>query len=96
MTKLSELIDESRQHYVTIKGSRGNTWLELSLLWAVLIALAAPQALLLAAVLYLVDVIVIEYDGRPLTFPPEPIEKSPPAESRTIRRRAFSGARASW
>jgi len=78
MTKLSELIDEAKSHVVIIRGSSGKIWFELSLFWALLIAIAAPQALLLAALLYLVDVIEIEYDGRPLTFPPEPIEKEPP------------------
>lgn len=78
MTKLSELIDETQSHLVTIKGSSGKIWFELSLFWALLIAIAAPQALLLAVLLYLVDVIAIEYDGRPLTFPIEPIEKEPP------------------
>ena len=78
MTKLSKLIDETQSHLVTIKGSSGKIWFELSLFWALLIAIAAPQALLLAALLYLLDVIAIEYDGRPLTFPPEPIEQEPP------------------
>ena len=78
MTKLSQLIDQTQCHLVTIKGSSGKIWLELSLFWALLIALAAPQALLLAALLYLVDVIEIEYDGRPLTFSTEPIEKEHP------------------
>ncbi len=77
MTKLSELIDETQSHLVTIKGSSGKIWFELSLFWALVIAIAAPQALLLAALLYLVDVIEIEYDGRSLTFPPEAIEKEP-------------------
>ena len=78
MTKLSELIDTTQSHLVTIKGSSGKIWFELSLFWALLISIAAPQALLLAALLYLVDVIEIEYDGRALTFPPEPIEKESP------------------
>jgi predicted DNA-binding ribbon-helix-helix protein len=74
MTKLSELIDITQSHLVTIKGSSGKILLELSLFWALLIAIAAPQALLLAALLYLVDVIEIEYDGRPLEFPPAPVD----------------------
>lgn len=78
MTKLSELIDNTQSHQVTIRGSGGKPLLELTLFWALVISIAAPQALLLAALLYLVDVIGIEYDGRPLTFPPEPIEKEPP------------------
>jgi len=79
MSKLSELIDESKSHHVTIRGSSGKPWFELSLLWALLISVAAPQALLLVGVLYLLDTIKIEYDGRPLTFPMEPIEKEPPS-----------------
>jgi len=78
MTDLSELIDKAHSHHVTIKGRGGKIWFELSLFWAILIAIAAPHALLLVALLYLVDVIEIEYDGRSLTFPTEPIEKKPP------------------
>ena len=84
MTKLSELIDETQSHLVTIKGSNGKIWFELSLFWALLIAIAAPQVLILAALLYLVDVIEIEYDGRPLTFPPEPTEKEPPESADAV------------
>lgn len=78
MTKLSELIDNSKIHDVTIKGSNGKSWLELSLFWVLLICIAAPQALLLAVLLYLIDAIEIEYDGRPLPFHSEPMEKEPP------------------
>ena len=78
MGKLSEFVDETQRHQVTIKGSNGKIWFELSLFWALLISIAAPQALLLAVLLYLVDVIVIEYDGSPLTFPTKLEEKEPP------------------
>lgn len=77
MAKLSELIEESKRHRVTIRGSNGKSWLELPLFWAALISIGAPQALLLVALLYLLDVIEVEYDGRPLTFPLEPVEKEP-------------------
>ena len=78
MSKLSELIDETQSHHVTIKRSSGEIWFELSLFWVLLIAIAAPQVLILAGLLYLVDVIEIEYEGRPLTSPPELTEKEPP------------------
>ena len=43
MTKLSELIDKTQSHLVTIKGSSGKIWFELSLFWALLIAIAARK-----------------------------------------------------
>lgn len=48
MSKLSDLIDETQSHLVTVKNSSGKVWFTLSLFWALLIAIAAPQVLLLA------------------------------------------------
>jgi|GEM_PF-2976142 len=64
MSTLQELIDEGKRHTVTFKNRAGGTLLELSLLWTVIIAIAAPQLLPLLAILFLLDVIKIEYDDR--------------------------------
>ena len=37
MTKLSDLIDETQSHHVTVKNSSGKVWFTLSLFWALLI-----------------------------------------------------------
>lgn len=83
MSKLSNAIDKTQKHMVTIRGRHGKVWLELSLFWALLIAVAAPQALLLVVLLYLVDVIEVELDGEPMTFASELFEKEPPESADT-------------
>ena len=64
MSSLSELIAAGKQHRVTFANKEGKSLLDLSLLWAVIIAVAAPQALLLVVVLDLLEVIYVEYDGK--------------------------------
>ena len=78
MSKIQALIDEAKSHEVTFKNSAGKILVELSLLWVIIIAIAAPQALLLVAVLYLLDVLQVEYDGQALQFQAGDLgEKSP-------------------
>lgn len=64
MSTLSELIEAGKQHHVAFTNKEGKRLLELSLLWAMIIAFAAPQALLLVGVLALLDIIYVEYDGK--------------------------------
>lgn len=66
MSTISELIAEGKRHRVTFTNKDGKPLLELSLLWAVIIAVAAPQALLLVVVLALLDLIHVELDGKRL------------------------------
>ncbi len=66
MSTLSDLIDTGKQHRVTFTNRDGKPLLDLSLLWTVIISLAAPQALLLAIVLALLEVIHVELDGKRL------------------------------
>jgi hypothetical protein len=66
MSTLSELIDAGKQHRLTFTNKDGKPLLELSLLWAVIIAVAAPQALLLVIVLALLDLIRVKFDGKPI------------------------------
>lgn len=66
MSTLSDLIDTGKEHRVTFTNSDGKPLLDLSLLWTVIISLAAPQALLLAVVLALLDLIYVELDGKRL------------------------------
>lgn len=66
MSTLSELIDTGKQHRVTFTNKDGKPLLDLSLLWTVIISLAAPQALLLVVVLALLELIYVELDGKRL------------------------------
>lgn len=66
MTTLSELIEAGKRRRVTFTNKDGKPLLDLSLLWAVIIAFAAPQALLLVIVLALLELIHVELDGKRL------------------------------
>lgn len=66
MTTLSELIEAGKRRRVTFTNKDGKPLLDLSLLWAVIIAFAAPQALLLVIVLAFLELIHVELDGKRL------------------------------
>ena len=66
MTTLSELIREGKQHSVALTNRKGETLIELSLLWAVIVTLAAPQLLLVVLIGGLLELIDVEYDGKAL------------------------------
>lgn len=51
---------------MTLTNDEGRPLLELSALWAVIIAVAAPQALLLVVLLAFLEVIYVEFDGKRL------------------------------
>ena len=81
MSTLSNLIDAGKQHQITFKNRSGGKIFDISLLWAVIISLAAPQVLPLVVLLYLLDVIQLEYDHEPIVLavgkeqPPETDER---------------------
>ncbi|MCA9938041.1 MAG: DUF4342 domain-containing protein [Anaerolineales bacterium] len=65
MTTLSELVNEGKERRITFYNKKdGRKLLELSLLWTVIIALAAPQAALLVLLLVLLDVLDVRMDDR--------------------------------
>lgn len=66
MSMLNELIAAGKRHRVALTSKKGKPLFELSLLWAVIIGVAAPQALLLTFVLVLLEVIHVEFDGQRL------------------------------
>jgi hypothetical protein len=63
MSTLSELIEESKRHRVALKNRKGKTLIDVSLLLAVIIALAAPQAALAVVIGVLLEIVDVEYDG---------------------------------
>jgi len=46
MSKLSELIEEGKRHRMSLKNQKGKTLINISLLLALILVIAAPQLLL--------------------------------------------------
>lgn len=64
MSNVNEAIETGQRHYVTIRNRQGKQLIKLSLLWTLLIVIAAPQLLLVVLFAVLLDLITVEYDGR--------------------------------
>ena len=78
MAKLGDVFAEMQDHQVTFKNSRDEKIVSFSLLLTVILAIIMPQVLLVVAILVLLDILKVEYDGRLLTWhDPLPEEKQP-------------------
>ena len=66
MSNLSELIDEAKQHHVTLKNRKGKDLLRISLLWTLILVIAAPQLLVAVLIGVALEIIDVEYDGNQL------------------------------
>ena len=66
MTTLQEIIDEAKRHEFVFKNRDGKTLFKLSLLWTIVVAIAAPQLLPVVLILMLLSLLIVEYDGRSL------------------------------
>jgi len=66
MSTMSELIQEGKLHRITLKNRNGKTLISISLLWAVILVIAAPQLLLVVLISLALDLVDIEYDGQEL------------------------------
>jgi len=66
MSTLSELIDEGRRRQVKVTNRAGKTLFTIPLLWAVVVAIAAPQLLLVTLFAVLLEMIDVEVDDRSL------------------------------
>ncbi|NIP54555.1 MAG: DUF4342 domain-containing protein [Gammaproteobacteria bacterium] len=66
MSTLSELIDEGKKRKVTFFNKDDKQLLELSLLWAVIIAFGAPQLALLVLLLVLLEILNVKVDEKQL------------------------------
>jgi hypothetical protein len=66
MSTLSELIDEGRRRQVKVTNRAGKTLFTIPLLWAVVVAIAAPQLLLVTLLAVLLEMIDVEVDDRSL------------------------------
>jgi hypothetical protein len=68
MSTLSEIVKEAKRHRVSIKNHKGKPLINISLLLAVILVVAAPQLLLLVFVLVALELIDVEFDGQELSW----------------------------
>ena len=66
MSTLSELIEVGKAHRVSLKNKKGKTLIDISLLLALILVIAAPQLLLAVLIGVAFEVIDVEYDGQAL------------------------------
>ena len=66
MSELSELIEEGKRHRVSLKNQKGKTLINISLLLALILVIAAPQLLLVVLIGVVLEIIDVEYDGQEL------------------------------
>ena len=68
MSKLSELIEEGKKDRVSLKNHKGKTLINISLLLALILVIAAPQLLLAVFIGVALEIIDVEYDGQELSW----------------------------
>lgn len=68
MSNLSELIEEGKRHRVSLKNKKGKPLIDISLLLAMILIIAAPQLLLVVLICVALELIDIEFDGRELDW----------------------------
>ena len=68
MSTLSELIEEGKRHRVSLKNQKGKPLINISLLLAVILVIAAPQLLLAVLIGVMLEIIDVEYDGQALDW----------------------------
>jgi len=66
MSTLGELIKEGKRHRVSIKNQKGKPLINISLLLAVILVIAAPPLLLAVLIGVVLEIIDVEYDGQEL------------------------------
>ena len=66
MSILSELIEEGNRHRLTLKNRKGKTLINISLLLAVILVIAAPQLMLAVLIGVVLEMFDVEYDGQAL------------------------------
>ena len=66
MSTLGELIKEGKRHHVSIKNQKGKPLINISLLLAVILVIAAPPLLLAVLIGVVLEIVDVEYDGQEL------------------------------
>jgi hypothetical protein len=64
MSTLGELVQEAKRHRVSLRNQKGKPLINISLLLALILAIAAPQLLLVVLVGVALEIIDVEYDGQ--------------------------------
>jgi len=68
MSELSKLIEAGKRHRVSLKNRKGETLINISLLLAVILVIAAPPLLLAVLIGVVLEIIAVEYDGQELDW----------------------------
>ena len=68
MSNLSDLIEVGKRHRVSLKNQKGKPLIDISLLLALILIIAAPQLLLAVLIGVALELIDVEYDGRELDW----------------------------
>ena len=68
MSNLGEIIEEGKRHRVTLKNQKGKPLIDISLVLALILIIAAPQLLLVVLIGAALEIIDVEYDGRALNW----------------------------
>lgn len=64
MSALGEFVQEAKRHRVSLRNQKGKPLITISLLVALILAIAAPQLLLAVLVGVALEIIDVEYDGQ--------------------------------
>ena len=68
MSTLSELVKESKRHRVSLKNHKGKPLINISLLLALILVIAAPQLLLVVLLGVALELIDVEFDDQKLSW----------------------------
>jgi len=68
MSTLSEFVREAKTHRVYVKDQKGKPFIDISLLLAVILAIAAPELVLALLIGVLLELVDVEYDNKPVSL----------------------------
>lgn len=68
MSTLSEMVKEAKRHRVSLKNHKGKPLINISLLLAIILVIAAPQLLLVVLVCVALELIDVEFDSQKLSW----------------------------
>lgn len=68
MSTLSEFVSEAKTHRVYVKNRKGKPFIDISLLLAVILAVAAPELVLALLIGVMLEILDVEYDNKPVSL----------------------------
>jgi hypothetical protein len=66
MSTLNELFEAGKRHHGSLINNKGKILFKIPLLLVVILIVGTPQLLLVVLVAMLLEIIEVEYDGRPI------------------------------